>query len=184
MDKLFYTEETKGKLEQIQKDPTINRQPLSMAVGVAMLDALGEMQNTLQGIAGTLEEMRHDPHPERSNSDDIRVKRGEVYYADLDGRVGSEQKGRRPVVIMQNNVGNAYSPTVVVVPATSQTKNALSTHVPIHGEPEMDNRTVFMAEQIQTIDKTRIRKFVCALKEETVKKIESAIKAELGMGDD
>lgn len=183
MDK-FYTKDAKEKLEQIQKSPMLNRQPLSMAVGVAMLDALGEMQNTLQAIAGTLEEMKCDPCPEHSKSDDMRVKRGEVYYADLDGHIGSEQKGRRPVVIMQNNTGNAYSPTVVVVPATSQTKNALSTHVPVQGETELDCRTIFMAEQIQTIDKARLKKFVCTLKGETIKKIESAIKTGLGMGDE
>lgn len=180
MGGLFYTKERKNELAALQKDPMISQKPLTMMLGLAMLDALGEMQNTLQAISDTLPMVAHPPSM-AGRQRDIHVKRGEVYYADLDGGIGSEQKGHRPVAIMQNDAGNAYSPTVIVVPATSRAKNALSTHAPIHGETGLDCRTIFMAEQIQTIDKGRLGRFVCRLKEETMIGIEEAARISLGI---
>lgn len=177
MRDLFYTEEQRERLKTIATDSAARHKPMSEATGALILDALGEQQNTLQIIAAALEETGANDCRENN----LRVKRGEVYYADLDGCIGSEQEGRRLVAIMQNDTGNTYSPTVIVVPAASQAKTVLSTHVPICGEEELDSKTFLMAEQIQTIDKIRLRKFICALKEETIKKIESAIKAGLGM---
>ena len=85
------------------------------------------------------------------------MKRGEIYYADLGDVVGSEQAGIRPVVIIQNNVGNKYSKTVIVLPITSKTKKSLPTHVNISGSKYgLEKDSIVLAEQIRTIDKTRV----------------------------
>lgn len=180
MGELFYTEEEREAVKAMQREAGASRKPITQAMGAMIIDALGEQQNTLQIIARILAESKEN-REEKYIEHGARIKRGEVYFADLSGGEGSEQKGRRPVVIIQNDTGNAYSPTVVVVPATSQTKKALSTHAPIHGEPELDCRTIFMAEQIQTIDKRRLGRFVCRLKEETMDGIEKAARISLGI---
>ena len=83
------------------------------------------------------------------------VKRGEIYYADLSPVIGSEQDGTRPVLILQNDVGNRFSPTTIVAPITSRVKrNRLPTHVSIHAEG-LRCESVALLEQIRTIDKTR-----------------------------
>lgn len=78
--------------------------------------------------------------------------RGEIYYADLGEVTGSEQGGTRPVLIVQNNAGNTYSPTTIIVPITSQKKPKLPTHVDI----KLNEPSTIMCEQIKTIDKTRL----------------------------
>lgn len=88
----------------------------------------------------------------------IRILRGQMYYANLDPVIGSEQGGNRPVLIIQNNVGNRHSPTVIVAPITSQLKKRrLPTHIgipPYFGLPE---QSMALLEQIRTIDKSRLR---------------------------
>ena len=87
------------------------------------------------------------------------VKRGDMYYADLSPVIGSEQGGVRPVVIIQNDLGNKHSPTVIAAAITSQTgKNKLPTHIEINSEDYgLKSDSVILAEQIRTIDKSRLK---------------------------
>lgn len=107
--------------------------------------------------------------------------RGEIFYADLEPVVGSEQGGERPVIILQNNKGNQYSNTVVVAPmTTSQIKPPLPTHVVLETEGLRCTSTVLL-EQIRTIDKQRMSEHVGTVSDTDMKRIEKAILAELGM---
>lgn len=178
---MFYTQEQKKRLISIQKSPMANQKPISMALGAAMLDALGEIQNTLQLMVNPESEIQDFRAIIDNHKDDQHIERGEVYYADLDGVVGSEQKGQRPVVVIQNNEGNTYSPTVIVIPATSKAKHTLPTHVPVRKEDGLDNKTIFLCEQIRTIDKSRISKFICRLTSETMRRIENSLKISCGI---
>ena len=106
------------------------------------------------------------------------MKRGDIYYADLSPVVGSEQGGVRPVLIVQNDTGNRYSPTVIAAAITSQTNKAkLPTHIalsaPDYGLPR---DSVVLLEQIRTIDKQRLRDLVCHLDEEIMNKVDEAIR--------
>ena len=87
------------------------------------------------------------------------IKRGDMFYADLSPVVGSEQGGIRPVLIIQNDLGNKYSPTVIAAAITSQTnKSKLPTHIEINGETKgLKSNSVILTEQIRTIDKSRLK---------------------------
>ena len=87
------------------------------------------------------------------------IKRGDVFYADLDPIIGSEQGGIRPVLVVQNNVGNKYSPTVVVLPISSAKKNNMPTHIHICGSKMMPKDSIVLAEQIRTIDRNRLLRY-------------------------
>lgn len=111
-----------------------------------------------------------------------RIKRGEIYYADLGVTVGSEQRGLRPVLIIQNDIGNKYSPTTVVAPVTSKVgkKSHQPTHVPIVCDGLFVCSTVLL-EQIRTIDKSRIRWRVGMVDAETMRKVEMALLVSVGI---
>ena len=113
------------------------------------------------------------------------VKRGDIYCADLDPVVGSEQGGIRPVLVIQNNWGNRFSPTVVVVAITSrQHKAALPTHVPLAaGEAGLTRPSVVLAEQMRTLDGRRLRRKLGALGEERMREVDGAIRASLAIGE-
>lgn len=111
------------------------------------------------------------------------VKRGDLYYADLSPVVGSEQGGVRPVVIMQNDVGNKYSPTTIIAAITSQLNKAkLPTHVGVRSEEfGLPKNSVVLLEQIRTIDKKRLRDKIGFFKEDTMQDIEKAARISLGL---
>lgn len=111
------------------------------------------------------------------------VKRGDIYYANLNPVVGSEQGGHRPVLIIQNDVGNKYSPTVIVAAITSQISKAkLPTHVEISGkEFNLDKDSVLLLEQLRTIDKRRLKEKVTHLSEDTMSKVDEAVRISLGL---
>ncbi|EGO64292.1 type II toxin-antitoxin system PemK/MazF family toxin [Acetonema longum] len=111
------------------------------------------------------------------------VKRGDIYYANLNPVVGSEQGGHRPVLILQNDVGNKYSPTVIVAAITSQISKAkLPTHVEISGkEFNLDKDSVLLLEQLRTIDKRRLKEKVTHLSEDTMSKVDEAVRISLGL---
>ena len=110
-----------------------------------------------------------------------KFMRGEIYYADLDPVIGSEQGGMRPVLILQNNVGNMYSPTVVIVPITSRmTKNELPTHVKISAEV-LEKNSIVLLEQIRTIDKCRLDNYIGKVTAEEMKMIENALLISVGI---
>lgn len=113
------------------------------------------------------------------------VKRGEIYYADLSPVVGSEQGGVRPILIIQNDVGNKYSPTVIVAAITSQINKArLPTHVAITAQDfGLPKDSVVLLEQIRTIDKKRLREKVGKFDDEMMEKINEALKISVGLDD-
>ena len=111
------------------------------------------------------------------------VKRGDIYYANLSPVVGSEQGGHRPVLVIQNDVGNKYSPTVIVVAITSQISKAkLPTHVEISSKySSLEKDSVILLEQLRTIDKRRLKEKVTHLSEEVMSMVDEAIKISLGL---
>lgn len=115
----------------------------------------------------------------------VIVKRGDVYFADLSPVVGSEQGGVRPVLIIQNDIGNRFSPTVVVAAITAQIQKAkLPTHVEIDAQRYgFERDSVILLEQIRTIDKQRLTDKITHLNEEMMKCVEDALGISLGMID-
>ena len=111
------------------------------------------------------------------------VKRGDIFYADLSPVVGSEQGGVRPVLVIQNDVGNKYSPTVIVAAITSQINKAkLPTHIEISSEEYGLNKdSVILLEQVRTIDKRRLRDKLGHINEELMKQVDFALKISLGL---
>ncbi|MDD3244324.1 MAG: type II toxin-antitoxin system PemK/MazF family toxin [Eubacteriales bacterium] len=111
------------------------------------------------------------------------VKRGEIYYADLSPGVGSEQMGLRPVLVVQNDVGNRYSPTVIVTAITSRLdKNRLPTHIGLHARQYgLDKDSVVLAEQIRTLDKSRLRERMGQLPQDMMQQVDQALQISLGM---
>ena len=102
------------------------------------------------------------------------VKKGEMYYADLSPVVGSEQGGIRPVIILQNDKGNRYSPTTIIASVTSRKKKKhLPTHIKI---PNSKRKSVVMLEQVRTIDKSRLLEYIGKLDNGTMQKIDNAVK--------
>jgi len=108
------------------------------------------------------------------------VKRGDVFFADLSPVVGSEQGGVRPVLIIQNDIGNRFSPTVIVAAITSShTKKKLPTHAPI-SMPGLDKDSIVLLEQIRTLDKRRLLDFVGRLTDKQLTGIDKALDISLG----
>ncbi|MDR1100864.1 MAG: type II toxin-antitoxin system PemK/MazF family toxin [Clostridiales bacterium] len=112
------------------------------------------------------------------------VKRGDIYYADLSPVVGSEQGGMRPVVIVQNDVGNKYSPTVIAAAVTSQINKAkLPTHIELQASDfGLAKDSVILAEQIRTIDKKRLRERMGHLDEGIMGRVDDALSISFGLG--
>lgn len=113
----------------------------------------------------------------------MQIRRGDVFYAQLNPVIGSEQGGVRPVLIVQNDIGNQYSPTTIVVAITSQIMKAkLPTHVEISADKSgLEKDSVILTEQIRTIDKSRLKQKVVSLDEETMEKVNAAIEISLGL---
>lgn len=111
------------------------------------------------------------------------VKRGDIYYANLSPVVGSEQGGLRPVLVIQNDVGNKYSPTVIVAAITSQISKAkLPTHVEISAKLfNLEKDSVILLEQLRTIDKRRLKEKVTHLSEEIMGKVDEGIRISIGL---
>lgn len=105
------------------------------------------------------------------------IKRGEIYFAQLNPVVGSEQGGIRPVLVVQNDVGNQYSPTTIVLAITSQINKAkLPTHVELKAHSYgMERDSVILTEQIRTVDKTRLKQRIAVLDETTMTKVNEAL---------
>ncbi|MGN0132835.1 MAG: type II toxin-antitoxin system PemK/MazF family toxin [Lachnospiraceae bacterium] len=109
------------------------------------------------------------------------MKRGDIYYADLRPVVGSEQGGIRPVVIVQNDVGNRHSPTVIVAAVTSKLNKAkLPTHIELSAEKyHLVKDSVILLEQLRTIDKSRLKDKICHLDGEVMGRIDKGLKISL-----
>ena len=112
------------------------------------------------------------------------IKKGYVFYADLGETIGSEQKGERPVVIIQNNIGNEFSSTVLVVPITSKVyeKANIPTHIFIKKKKYgLTCDSIILAEQTTTIDKKRLRNYIGVLSNEEIVKVDNALILSLGI---
>ena len=113
---------------------------------------------------------------------DGQIKRGDIYYADLSPVVGSEQGGVRPVLIVQNDVGNKYSPTVIVSAITSQLGKAkLPTHIELSADDyNLPKNSVALLEQIRTLDKRRLQQKVTTLSSSKMREVDRALLISLG----
>jgi mRNA interferase MazF len=113
------------------------------------------------------------------------VKRGDVYYADLSPVIGSEQGGVRPVLVVQNDIGNRYSPTVIVSAITSQINKAkLPTHIEISSEDfSLPKDSVVLLEQIRTIDKRRLKEKIGRFDKNLMGEVDDCLKISLGLID-
>ena len=113
------------------------------------------------------------------------IKRGELYYADLSPVVGSEQGGVRPILIVHNDTGNKYSPTIIAAAVTSQINKAkLPTHIELNAhEYGLIKDSVILLEQIRTLDKRRLKERIGELPPSTMKKVNTALLISLGFGD-
>lgn len=111
------------------------------------------------------------------------IKRGDIYYADLNPVIGSEQGGIRPVLIISNDTGNRHSPTVIVAAITSQvqTKTTLPTHVSINEGECLNRDSIILLEQIRTIDKKRLREFVGVLDRRLFSEVDQALMVSVGV---
>ncbi len=119
---------------------------------------------------------------------DTSVKRGDIYYADLSPVVGSEQGGVRPVLIIQNDTGNRYSPTVIAAAITSQTGKArLPTHIELSAQTQnygLTKDSVVLLEQIRTLDKRRLREKMGRVDPALMERIDAAIAVSFGLHSD
>ena len=108
---------------------------------------------------------------------DKTIKRGDIYYADLNPVVGSEQGGTRPVLVISNDIGNKHSPTVIVAPITSRinTKAKLPTHTLINNFEGLDKNSIILLEQVRTIDKQRLEQYLGMIPDDMVARVDKAL---------
>ena len=113
----------------------------------------------------------------------MQIRRGDIYYADLSPVVGSEQGGVRPVLVIQNDVGNRHSPTVICAAITSRMNKAkLPTHIELNAARyHMVKESVILLEQLRTIDKTRLKDRICHLDSDIMKKVGRALQISLDL---
>lgn len=123
-------------------------------------------------------------NPER-NGQEMNIRRGDIYYADLSPVVGSEQGGLRPVLIVQNDVGNRYSPTVIAAAITSRTqKSKLPTHIDVYADKYgLAKDSVILLEQIRTIDKARLKEKMGHLDDSVMAEVNDAINISFGLSE-
>lgn len=113
----------------------------------------------------------------------MKVRIGDIFYADLNPVKGSEQDGIRPVLIVQNDIGNKYSPTVIGIPITTSIKRTnLPTHIPIYSSiTDIPKDSIILVEQIRTLDKTRLRAKIGRIDKLSMNKVKEAIKKNLSL---
>ena len=112
------------------------------------------------------------------------IKRGDIYYAELNPVIGSEQGGTRPVLIISNDIGNKHSPTVIIAAITSRvhTKAKLPTHTAVSNYEGLDKDSVILLEQIRTLDKRRLKERMGHLDENMMNRVNAAIEVSFGLG--
>lgn len=116
----------------------------------------------------------------------MTIRRGDIFYADLSPVIGSEQGGLRPVLIVQNDVGNRFSPTVIAAAITSQTTKAkLPTHIEVYADNYgLSKDSVVLLEQIRTIDKKRLKEHMGHLNDDVMEKVDLALSISFGLGEE
>ena len=117
----------------------------------------------------------------KSECDSVVIKRGDIFYADLRPVVGSEQGGVRPVLIVQNDVGNVHSPTVICAAITSKLqKSKLPTHIKLQADQyQMEKDSVILLEQLRTLDKSRLKDRVCHLDDQMMARVDQGLRVSL-----
>lgn len=110
-----------------------------------------------------------------------KIQRGDIYHANLNPVMGSEQGGYRPVLIIQNNRGNQYSPTVIAASITSKPKHKMPTHVILQEIKELEKDSVVLLEQLRTLDKKRLGNYVETLDRYYMQKVDKALCVSLGI---
>ena len=137
----------------------------------------------MQEILSHLDTAAHNIQQTLYAERDPMINRGDLYSACLDPVIGSEQGGIRPVLVIQNDVGNRHSPTVIVLAVTGQlNKTRLPTHVPVPAKGNgLMKDSVILAEQIRTLDKRRLRERIGTLDPEVMDKVSEALKISLGV---
>lgn len=111
------------------------------------------------------------------------IRRGDLFYADLNPVVGSEQGGIRPVLVIQNDVGNRFSPTVVAAAITSRkAKNSLPTHILLENVPGLAPTSLLLLEQLRTIDRKRLRGYIGRISKEKMLEVDAALAISIGIG--
>jgi len=115
----------------------------------------------------------------------MTIKRGDIYYADLSPVVGSEQGGVRPVLIVQNDMGNKHSPTVIAAAITSQhDKSKLPTHIQVHADNcGLARDSIVLLEQVRTLDKRRLKEHMGSLDSASMVRVNRALSVSFGLGD-
>ena len=111
------------------------------------------------------------------------IRRGDLFYADLNPVIGSEQGGIRPVLVIQNDVGNHFSPTVVAAAITSRkAKNSLPTHIILENVPGLAPTSLLLLEQLRTIDRKRLRGYIGRISKEKMLEVDTALAISMGIG--
>lgn len=111
------------------------------------------------------------------------IRRGDLFYADLNPVVGSEQGGIRPVLVIQNDVGNHFSPTVVAAVITSRkAKNSLPTHILLENVPGLVPTSLLLLEQLRTIDRKRLHSYIGRISKEKMLEVDAALAISIGIG--
>ena len=111
------------------------------------------------------------------------IRRGDLFYADLNPVVGSEQGGIRPVLVIQNDVGNHFSPTVVAAAITSRkAKNSLPTHILLENVPGLAPTSLLLLEQLRTIDRKQLRGYIGRISKEKMLEVDTALAISMGIG--
>lgn len=115
-----------------------------------------------------------------------KIRRNEIYLADLGKTSGSEEKGTRPVLIVQNNLGNKHSTTTIIVPFTKriEDENRIPTHIVVNQFGKMYSKGTIMAEQIKVIDKRKLKHYIDELPKEYIDKVDEAIKIAVGLDEE
>lgn len=113
------------------------------------------------------------------------VKRGDIYYAELNPVIGSEQGGTRPVLVISNNTGNRHSPTVIIAPITSRThtKAKLPTHTEVTDFDKLDNDSIILLEQIRTIDKRRLKQYMGMMPDNIMARVDKALAISISLNN-
>ena len=113
---------------------------------------------------------------------DKQIKRGDIYYAELNPVIGSEQGAYRPVLVVQNNVGNKYSPTVIITPITAKlNKNPIPTHVQLLEICGLARESIALTEQIRAIDRSRLGKYIGYAGERAMSQVDKALLISVGL---
>lgn len=112
----------------------------------------------------------------------LKIKLGDIFYANLNPTIGSEQDGIRPVLVVQNNKGNRFSPTIVIIPITSSlSKASIPSHVELSNTTGLDKKSIALVEQIRTLDKKRLLRKITSIAKEDLENVKLAIKQNLNI---